>query len=700
MKKAKILFLGIACSLILGGCVKPWANAKDLESLVEEVSKLDLPDPGAGAVYVEARSDQNNAHVAIATADAATGRNRAESYGSALVSAGFEKLTDRSNTVREGVTQGAVTVFNAYRQKNKLGQQVHVEVSGGDLTKTNGVYQFGISTGFGIKVMNYDNAIVTQEKWRSDLNYQTVRRYGDRQIGDPNTLGTQKNLIVPLEFQDRTFDDLPGGWDKMKNYIDLGLNGDSDDTNWESLKSFYHKSSYGQLNIESDFINLGAGVETFTYSKTLDETIMAQATTYANGGHVMFDILHELTTHLIYNVYGSINNYNEAMKPYDIDANRLIDNIWIIYPFCSQPSRKAANESWFKNRTQYYLLDQYGQPILDGYGNPTENPNYVPGYADAADNVFWAYTHHVYNNNAGGTITSPYTFAVMSWDMMFEEARRANGEYIPWTDTEIANGVALVDSRTFIHEHGHVLSMPDYYSYDYNNDSPLGGLDMMDHNVGDHGAYNKINYNWIMPRVVNHPVTVTLQAHQISGDVIVLPAKNGWKDTMIDEYLVLEYVTPTGLNQRDSQYRYRESYPRHFQTGGLKVVHVDSRLGVFDYSSGSSRFVRHTDSLTSAGNNTLITIAADNTATRSVSFSDRNNSGTTSTARLAQLLRPNGTLQLKGNATSETVLFTDTTAQFGQPGVFNNWYLNNQSLFGWSFTITAMDATSMTIQFK
>ena len=62
-------------------------------------------------------------------------------------------------------------------------------------------------------------------------------------------------------------------------------------------------------------------------------------------------------------------------------------------------------------------------------------------------------------------------------------------------------GFADTTTRTIIHETGHMLGLPDYYSYTQAGGSTggargIGTLDMMDNNIGDHNAFSKWLLGW------------------------------------------------------------------------------------------------------------------------------------------------------------------------------------------------------------
>lgn len=120
---------------------------------------------------------------------------------------------------------------------------------------------------------------------------------------------------------------------------------------------------------------------------------------------------------------------------------------------------------------------------------------------------------------------------------------------------------------------------------------------MMDQNVGDHNAYTKMAYGWTTPWVVDYKDSddfeITLPSYTDTKKFLIVPAKGkAWNGTPWDEYLMLEYYTPTGVNEEDS-----DGYPEWQQAGsdgknayghggtyrrpGLQIFHVDTRVSSF-----------------------------------------------------------------------------------------------------------------------
>ncbi|BDV44415.1 metalloprotease [Geotalea uraniireducens] len=124
-----------------------------------------------------------------------------------------------------------------------------------------------------------------------------------------------------------------------------------------------------------------------------------------------------------------------------------------------------------------------------------------------------------------------------------------------------------------IHETGHALGLPDYYDYNtgVGPGGGLGGLDMMDHNWGDHNCFSKWVLNWLTPTVVaSGSQSLTLNPSATAKDaVLIMP--NITNGDLFDEYYLV-------------QNRYRTGNDTQIPTDGLLIWHVDATLN----SSGTN----------------------------------------------------------------------------------------------------------------
>jgi len=189
---------------------------------------------------------------------------------------------------------------------------------------------------------------------------------------------------------------------------------------------------------------------------------------------------------------------------------------------------------------------------------------------------FWAYTYWYYEDSQRTTSLKDCKincFANMAGAFNYEES------------------VDGLDAHTLIHETGHMFGLDDYYSYDEGvNNSALGGLDMMDMNVGDHNAFSKMSLGWIDPRILNDEGKLTLKPFENSGDCLVIPS-GYFNNSAFGEYYIIQYYTPNGLNKLDSTSRY-STRDLLYSQNGLLIYHIDARLGksIYDFTTGKSSF--------------------------------------------------------------------------------------------------------------
>jgi M6 family metalloprotease-like protein len=330
------------------------------------------------------------------------------------------------------------------------------------------------------------------------------------------------------------------------------------------------------------------------------------------------------------------NNLNSNLTEYDTDNDGFIDSVYMVY------------------------------------NNPNSS-NAV--YSDAGENVYWAYTYWHYNNYFNANLTSPVgmTLVWSSFDFMFE-----------------GYGVNGLDAHTYIHELGHAFGLDDYYTYTEDDWGAAGGLDMMDYNILDHNAFSKYLLGWTTPYVLtgNQTTTVTLRPFESSGDFFLLG--NNWNGSAFDNYLVFEFYTPTGLNQKDSQAAYPGNGVRGFNVSGIKIYHVDARLG--KYSNSTGNFTGYVDTL-AVGLTHYPYVAHSN----SLEYTQDKN------YKLLHLIEKNGTNTfINGSIARDSTLFiqgdtfnpTTTHASFfhHQTGRFND-----QSLIGYQVNVTTLTNQAVTL---
>ncbi|WP_312031735.1 hypothetical protein [Hujiaoplasma nucleasis] len=316
--------------------------------------------------------------------------------------------------------------------------------------------------------------------------------YGLPSMGDVNV------LVFAIDFPDMPYQPSnPSIQD-----IELAFNGESSEIDFESVSSYYQKSSFNQLNIKADVFGYYTTSQNSTYYKVENDKFYE---TNPNTGEYVYgddeityvesDIIYELLTY-----YDNQIDYSQ----YDANQDGFIDGIYIVY---NHPS-------------------------------------------DAETDLWWAYQYYyAYEDNFDGV--SPNYFMWASNDFLQE-------------------GNDNINARTFIHETGHMFGLDDYYDYSFEDSHNNGGLGtyMMDYNIGDHDPFSKILLGWITPKVIDSSSLTTITPHLDNGDVLLVT--NHWNGSIFDEYFLITYYTPEGLNSHDPDYIFTET--------GINIFHVAAQI--------------------------------------------------------------------------------------------------------------------------
>lgn len=148
----------------------------------------------------------------------------------------------------------------------------------------------------------------------------------------------------------------------------------------------------------------------------------------------------------------------------------------------------------------------------------------------------------------------------------------------------VANGTSSYP-HAFIGLVGQQIGIDDYSDTtgdaSSNVRAPLAYLDPEAGFVGDQNPFTKYQLGWIEPKFLNaasltdDSQTLTLAPSITSGESLILSCSS--EAQAFGEYLIIDYYTPTGINEYDS---FNSSlYGRQlFDQKGIRVYKVDSRL--------------------------------------------------------------------------------------------------------------------------
>ena len=351
--------------------------------------------------------------------------------------------------------------------------------------------------------------------------------------------------------------------------------------------------------------------------------------------------------------------------------------------------QNAINHWKSNNPDKVKDFDSDGNGYIDGVFAIYGGPNYKNTDAlkrHRANSNMWAYT---------------------SWLETTANKENPNGNSFIWASYDFmtgdnSNGV-LVDAHTYIHEMGHVLGLDDYYDYADVNDVWAGGFSMQDYNVGGHDPYSSMVLGWVDPYVPTTSTTITIKPFVSSGDVILL-SPDFSSNSAFDEYILIEYYSPTGVNEHDSKYQYKHEYPLGPDKNGIRIWHVDSRLLKITETSKRGQTIKQYSIVNTINpddgsyvvgcTNTTYIQGADTNAYCTAASELRN-------LKLLELIRRG---DYSASRTSDYInnnyLFKsgDTFSLTQYSGYFkSSTKLNNGSKFGWSVKINSITDEEATI---
>lgn len=361
---------------------------------------------------------------------------------------------------------------------------------------------------------------------KSTLREQMKRYFEKERIGNPLPIpstGAYHLLVIPVQFSDKPISD------EQMDRLGKAFNGTSADTGWESVNSYYKKSSYGKLDMTFDVQKPFVTDKNYKYYEDYSGKITVDGETITKTGDILL-----LELALAY--------YAQSLDltKYDTDNDGIIDAVYLIY---------SASVTY------------------DSEAN--------------ADSIYWAYvtTYPTETQKYDGLEVGYYLFA--GFDFMDEHTGNSNDTYLGQDGYTPYKGLKIM-AETYIHETGHLLGLDDYYDYEDAKGSGegLGGADMMDYNVGDHNAYSKLILGWVDPTVITTTQTVTINAFESSGQFLMVLLD--YDGTYFSEYLLIDLYANTGLNflgaSQQNSLLYYDLTTKVGAEYGVRIYHVSSSI--------------------------------------------------------------------------------------------------------------------------
>ncbi len=489
------------------------------------------------------------------------------------------------------------------------------------------------------------------EKTKLSYTYTDYIDHNIYQLDNCPLEGSPKLLVFPVWFSDSKSFISESKKETVREDIQKAYFGTNEETGWRSVKTYYEELSGGKLTLTGTVTNW------FTVNSSYRNYQQNE-----KGGEATNALVSTLT-----NQYFT-NHPNEKRSDYDYDNDGYLDGVMLIYA--------APNYSNF------------------------------PDYEDKDYDNLWAYCYWLQNVNKDKSTPIPNVFFWASYDFMYSasKAKTQTGNTYNGGNTDHCN----IDTHTFIHEMGHVLGLEDYYDYLGNAYTPAGGFSMQDYNVGSHDPYSVMSLGWSKPYIPTESMTISLRPFQASRDLILLSPSFNSGNSPFDEYLLLEYYTPTGLNEFDSTYQYG-NYPLGPSISGIRLWHVDARLVYYASESSTPTSKNITTDLTKG-------IGVTHAMTNSYEYKNNyssydDDSGSDYLSPLGKGYYDYNLLQLIRNNSKETYRPSSTLSSgdlFTEGDSFsmksyslqfvNGTKLNNGYALGWTFNVKSINSSEAVIE--
>ena len=441
------------------------------------------------------------------------------------------------------------------------------------------------------EVNNTNNYVI------SDNSVTYLDIYNSQGYGITPSIGDINILVVPVEFND--YEPFSAYQLEAINKAFNGENSDYSNSYWESVKSYYLKSSYNKLNFNfdvTDVISSPISGDEFTFKESLSD---------GRGSLELLDYIYQNLT---------INNRQVDYSNYDNNNDGYIDGVWLIY--------NANNYNEVYNNQDFWAYTYVTENTLN-----ITNPTFCR-YANASQIFLYADNNlgldaHTLIHETGHMLglDDYYTYdeletpisATGGLDMMdlnIGDHNSFSKFSLGWINPLVINGETSITLKPF-NETGEALILKgsntslnspfnEYFIVEYYTPNNLFTLDSSSHYRGNYPRYydyNGLRIYHIDSRLINpkgeyyssdtfnldRPIE-TNEEFMTLGHIV--SSSNTYSRSNNDEFLI-EQVTPFDIKTYQNSYLgYLNSY-----RGEVEVIPGLFTSGdVFNYKAQPSFF--------------------------------------------------------------------------------------------------------------
>ena len=402
--------------------------------------------------------------------------------------------------------------------------------------------------------------------------------------GGMPVMGEVKPLVVKVAFPDYPFEaeraDESVYTDEKLLRLFNGTSDASQTQKADSLGGYYHISSYGQLDIQCEEIyeytaqyerGFYSGDDNGQHGVQYGGQQFVEQYRESNEGRAGIGDSEQITLDVVSEDWQNrtdIEDKDEVGAIREDEEENVILEDGVVY---GRQYGNSINDLDEVYRPEYRLLDE----VLEALDDEIDYRNYDSdgdGYIDAVYLNFagpsgeWGGTwwpHVDVRMNSGqfdGVQYRAYSFIHNHGDEIYEEKQ---------------------DLLVLIHETGHLLGIPDYYSYTGESSNMLGSFDIMTSvEKGDHNGFTKWTYGWLNEEDIvyidreSKETTVhltNLDADDKNGKMIaVIAPENARENGIYSQYFLVEYDAGTNLNW--------EVFDEYDLTPGFRIFAVNAVL--------------------------------------------------------------------------------------------------------------------------